>query len=267
MTTQPPSKRPDRYRLYVDESGDHTFAHAGSPNQYLALLGVWFRQRPEYDEFADSLNGLVRRFFGASPDDPIHLHRKDMIHGKGPFRILREPIVRARFDDALIEVIRSAAFRAVCVVIDKAEHHRRGIDPIHPYHACLAALMDRYCGWLRYKNAVGDVTAEARGRTEDSRLREAYANVFHVGTAGFRPGFHSGTLTTKDLKLKRKADNIPGLVLADLLAHPAKTAVLAEYSLADPVMRGFGYELQKVIAEKLHRDDTGRVPGHGTLLI
>ena len=268
MPTSNPPKKPDRYRLYVDESGDHTFAKAGSSNQYLALLGVWFRQDPEYNAFAESLVKFKREILGPSPDDPIHLHRKDILQRRGRFGVLNDPTLRTRFDHGLIDLIRSAAFRAVCIVIDKAAHQRRFVDPIHPYHNCLAALLDRYCGWLSYKNAIGDVLAESRGRTEDWQLQVAYAGIHDGGTSRFGPGFHARTLTSKDLKLKRKSDNIAGLELADLLAHPAKTEVLIEHKLTEPVQQGFVQELHKLIREKLHRDDaTGGIPGHGTLLL
>ena len=57
---------PARYRLYVDESGDHTFNLMEDPaHRYLALLGVWFRQADEYVAFADDLERFKR--FTVSP--------------------------------------------------------------------------------------------------------------------------------------------------------------------------------------------------------
>ncbi len=268
MPTGKTGKLPDRYRLYIDESGDHTFAKAGSPNQYLALLGVWFRQVDEYIAFSDALAKFKRDIFGASPDDPVYLHRKDVIQRRGPFGVLNDAKLRTRFDDGLVDLIRTASFRATCVVIDKAAHERRGLDPIHPYHHCLAALLDRYCGWLAYKNAVGDALAESRGRTEDWQLKGAYARVYDGGTLLLRAGFHAQRLTSRDLKVKPKSAKIPGLELADLLAHPAKTLVLVRHGIVEPVRGGFIVRLQEVIADKLRRDDeTGGIPGSGTLLL
>jgi len=45
-----------RYRLYIDESGDHTYNLLDDPShRYLALLGVWFRLPDDYQDFADDL--------------------------------------------------------------------------------------------------------------------------------------------------------------------------------------------------------------------
>lgn len=268
MSNQKIPKGPDRYRLYVDESGDHTYGNRGVPHQYLALLGVWFRQDDHYVAFADRLAAFKRLYFGSSPDDPVHLHRKDIIQRRGRFVVLNDAALRKRFDDALLEIIREAEFRATCVVIDKSAHERRHLDPIHPYHYCLAALLDRYCGWLSYKNAVGDVLAESRGRTEDWQLKGAYTRVYDSGTLRFRAGFHARTLTSRDLKLKPKSANIPGLELADLLAHPTKTIVLIQHRIVEPLVGGFVRCLHDEITEKLLRDDkTGEIAGHGTLLL
>jgi hypothetical protein len=44
-----PGRSASRYRLYVDESGNHTFTLLEDPaRRYLALLGVWFQQGPVF---------------------------------------------------------------------------------------------------------------------------------------------------------------------------------------------------------------------------
>ncbi|MGA2867087.1 MAG: hypothetical protein ABSF95_21635 [Verrucomicrobiota bacterium] len=46
--TNRPSTFEERYRLYLDESGDHVFNHLEKPShRFLCLLGCWFRN-PEY---------------------------------------------------------------------------------------------------------------------------------------------------------------------------------------------------------------------------
>lgn len=50
-----------RYRLYIDESGDHTFKLAESDNhRYLGLLGIWFDVEGSYRSFAQALASLRR---------------------------------------------------------------------------------------------------------------------------------------------------------------------------------------------------------------
>lgn len=161
-----------RYRLYLDESGDHTFNLLHDPaHRYLGLLGVWFQQVEEYARFADDLEHFKCSIFGPRPDKPVVFHRSDIINRKGAFGALREPHLCQRFDQGLLEAIARANFRMACVVIDKQTYLNRYASPFHPYHYCLAAMLDRYSGWLNYKNAVGDVMAESRGREEDLQLK------------------------------------------------------------------------------------------------
>ena len=211
-----------RYRLYIDESGDHTFKLADDDNhRYLGLLGIWFDVEGPYRAFAESLQALKRDIFGWHPDDePVCLHRKDVIERRGVFSRLRDPSLNARFEDRLSEVIRGSQFHMACVVIDKAAHRNR--EPFHPYHYCVAALLERYAGWLRRMGAQGDVLAESRGRTEDRELAEAFEKALHSAEQ------LKGVLTSKKIKLKKKEHAIAGLELADLLAYPFKREMVAE---------------------------------------
>jgi len=92
-----PVPRPSRYRLYIDESGDHTYNLLDEPShRYLALLGVWFRQADDYVAFADDLDKFKRELFGPRPDKPVILHRKvDNIAGLQLADVLAHPVKQA----------------------------------------------------------------------------------------------------------------------------------------------------------------------------
>ena len=254
-----------RYRLYIDESGDHSYNLLDDPShRYLALLGVWFRQADDYVEFADNLSNFKRQIFGPRPDKPVILHRADIINRKGPFGLLRDAEIRAMFDAGLLELIRRAKFTLMCVVIDKQAHSAKYASPFHPYHYCLAAMLDRYSGWLNYKNAVGDVIAESRGREEDLQLKQAYRRVYESGTLLFDYRHHQRALTSRDIKVQPKAANIAGLQLADLLAHPVKQACLLEKQLVTDAGEVFGKELCMVVQAKFNVHEwRGQVEGYG----
>ena len=80
----PPPPRRTRYRLYIDESGDHTYKLLDDlSHRYLSLLGVWFRQVDHYTTFAEDLDRFKREVFGPRPDAPVVLHRSDIINRKG----------------------------------------------------------------------------------------------------------------------------------------------------------------------------------------
>lgn len=265
----PPTERlrPHRYRLYIDESGDHAYELLNDPcRRYLALLGVWFRQSDDYVAFADELESLKRSVFGPRPDKPVILHRTDIINRKGPFGILCDAEIRRRFDEGLLGVIGRAKFTLCCVIIDKQVHHLRYADPFPPYDYCLAAMLDRYSGWLNYWNAVGDAMAESRGREEDMQLKVAYRRVYEGGTIQYPREHHQRALTSKDLKVEPKTANIAGLQLADLLAHPVKQARLATAGLVPAGPREFGQRLYQTILAKFNvRRDTGMLEGYGVV--
>jgi hypothetical protein len=258
---------PPRHRLYIDESGDHTYNLLDDPShRYLALLGVWFRQHDCYVEFADDLERLKREVWGPRPDKPVNLHRSDIINRRGPFGVLLDEEKRRQFDDGLIEVISRARFRIVCVIIDKKAHRECYVDPFHPYHFCLAAMLDRYSGWLNYWNGVGDVMAEARGKEEDIQLTQAYTRVYESGTLMFDREHHQRALTTKDIKLQRKHANIAGLQLADLLAHPLKQECLIARGLIPDTGATYGKRVCDAVQGKYNRHErTKAVAGYGTV--
>lgn len=257
--------RPPRYRLYVDESGDHTYNLLDDlSHRYLALLGVWFRQADDYVAFADSLDQFKRDVFGPRPDKPVILHRSDIINHKGAFGVLEDPDKAAAFDAGLLTIVTEARFRMICVVIDKKRHLDRYSSPFHPYHYCMAAMLDRYSGWLNHHSSVGDVMAESRGREEDLQLKQAYTRVYESGTLMFGHDHHQRALTSKDIKLAGKRDNIAGLQLADVLAHPVKQACLASREIIAEPTDGYGGRLYEVAKEKFNRyEGTGRIDGYG----
>ena len=257
--------QPVRYRLYIDESGDHTYNLLDDPShRYLGLLGVWFRQADHYVTFADDLEGFKRDMFGPRPDKPVILHRSDIINRKGAFGRLCNAEARARFDSGLLKIIGRATFTLVCVIIDKQAHLEKYTSPFHPYHHCLAAMLDRYSGWLGYKNAVGDVMAESRGDEEDLQLMQAYRRVFESGTLMFGHEHHQRVLTSKEIKVRRKAANIAGLQLADLIAYPVKQSCLLEKGLIADPGDVFGKEVVKAIESKFNdHEGLRKVQGYG----
>lgn len=263
------TSRPVRYRLYVDESGDHAYSKLDHiAHRYLALLGVWFQQPEAYTRFADALTAFKRQFFGPRPDHPVVLHRTELVNRKGPFGILSDDDVWRRFDEALLKVVGEADFKTVCVVIDKKTHLDRYASQFHPYHYCLAAMLDRYSGYLNLLNAVGDVMAESRGREEDLQLKQAYRRVYMSGTLMFDRQRHQRVLTSRDLKLERKSANIAGLQLADILAHPVKQHCLIHRGLIPDSGGTFGKQLVSAVMPKFNRQVyQNRIDGYGRVYL
>ncbi len=115
-----PSKFEDRYRLYLDESGDHVFRETTeTAHRFLCLLGCWI-QNPAYVQFHQELERFKERHFHHHPDNPVVLHREDIINARRVFKTLQDERKRAAFDTDLLAIIEAAQFRVVAVIIDKA---------------------------------------------------------------------------------------------------------------------------------------------------
>lgn len=157
----------------------------------------------------------------------------------------------------------------ITVVIDKKAHiERYGSAAFHPYHYCLAVLLERYCGFLNRIHGQGDVMAESRGGTEDRQLRAAYQSIWQNGTHFRTPQFFQQALTSKEIKLKPKAANIAGLQVADLLAYPCKQEILLAHERIQDPGDVFGKEISRCVASKYNRRlSDGRVKGYGQVFL
>ena len=263
---------PLRLRLYIDESGDHTFRNV-DPNQwdkrYLCLLGCSFDANYYQTDFCPAFEELKAKHFGSDPDESVILHREDMVAKRGPFAILRDGGKNEVFRGDFLALVDKAHFRLFAVVVDKINTQQKNYGPIpfHPYHIGLLAMMERYCGWLNLISGTGDVLAESRGGREDQSLKAAYKAVFTGGTR-YRPSefFHS-SLTTKELKIKKKDQNIAGLQIADLLAYPARRQILHGRGIGTP-LTGFTRTLAEHLEPKYNRQVyRGYVEGYGKIFL
>lgn len=223
-----------KYRMYVDEVGNSDMGNTDNPNhRFLSLTGVIMALDYVKEVFSPKLEKLKNEYFTSNhPDDPVILHRKEIVNAKHPFEVLSDPKIRNLFDDNLINMIKETDFTLITVVIDKKEHNDRySTWKYDPYHYCMAILLERYVMLLERKGIVGDVMAESRGGKEDRRLKDSFSRLHSEGTNYISAVQLQKRLTSKQLKVKKKAVNVPGLQLADLVAHPSRREILEEKSL------------------------------------
>lgn len=258
----------ERYRLYLDESGDHVFKRLDEEShRYLCLLGCWFRGLA-YRPFHKALEQLKQAHFPHSPDEPLVLHRKDLINRRGVYGRLRDPLAGERFDSDLLALIKEAAFRIVAVVVDKkALADEYGTAAAHPYHLAMGFMLQRYCGFLNHINRIGDVLAESRGGTEDRLLKDSYARVYERGAWMVPAAVFQQALTSREVKVKPKTANIAGLQLADILGHPVRQSILIERGKTNSPLGPFAAKLLAVVNGKFNRHlYNGRVEGYGKIM-
>jgi len=261
---------PKRYRLYIDESGDHTYSEEDKPEKrYLGLTGLIIESEYYRSKFQPELELLKQKHFPHSPDEPVIFHRKDLIGKHGPFWRLRDPQKEKSFNEDFLNFLKIEEYTLITVVIDKKSHVERYHEAaLHPYHFCMVAMLERYCGFLNFFNAIGDVLAESRGGKEDLQLKEAYQRVYGSGTQFRDFEFFQKSLSSKEIKLKPKSANIAGAQIADLLAHPCKTEILIDCKIIKQWSEVFGKEICKVIKSKYNRHlFNGRIYGYGKVFL
>jgi len=259
-----------RYRLYIDESGAHTYSELEDPaKRYLGLTGIFVEGEYYRTTFQPGMERLKQKHFPHNPDEPVILHREDIINRRGLFWRLRDVEREQAFNEDLLQFIEEQDYRVITVVIDKKTHiERYGEAAYHPYHYCLVAMLERYCGYLNFRNAQGDVLAESRGGTEDQQLKVAYRAVYNAGTQWRGTEFFQRSLTSSEIKLKQKLRNIAGLQLADLLAYPSKQEILIEERVINDPGDNFGKQICQRIQIKYNKQEyEQRIKGYGKIFL
>jgi hypothetical protein len=265
---QRPSSPGERYRLYLDESGDHVYRRLQEErHRYLCLSGCWFRG-DDYRALHAALEAFKQKHLPHNPDEPIVLHREDIVNRRRAFWRLRDGAAREAFDAELLQLIADADFKVVAVVIDKAAVQANyPSSPAHPYHLAMGFMLQRFCGYLNQANRVGDVMAESRGGREDRLLKDSYARIYDRGM-WYRSGdFFRQALATGELKVKPKKANIAGLQLADLLSNPLRKYTLMRMRRSPGPLPPFAGKVMDVAEPKFNRQlHTGQVEGYGYVL-
>jgi len=261
------------YHIYVDEVGNHDLTHVGDDNhRFLSLTGVIAEQQYADQVIAPELADLKARYFGGPRAGvAVVLHRADMINRRPPFEALRVPAMAQAFDAELLSALSRWDYTVITVLIDKREHCRRyQVWQYHPYHYCLAALLERYVNYLETKNDVGDVVIECRGKREDRKLQREYGRFHRVGTSFCKAARFNKHLCSKALTMRRKCEDIPGLQVADVIAHPSYRHIVEQHGLVPQPARPhpFGDQIAEILGRfKYRRNGYGVVTGYGTKVL
>lgn len=256
-----------KYRLYIDEVGNSDINSSKDPNhRYLSLTGIILELEYVAKVVFPELEHIKQDYFKSHPDEPVVLHRKELISKKYPFEILKDVEIEQSFNEALLSLLQKFDYGVVTVTIDKQEYQQKyKVLHFDPYHYSLAIMVGRYIEWLKVMNAVGDVMAESRGGNEDRRLKASFERAYTEGFAFVSANDFEAHLTSKQLKVKLKGNNIAGLQLADIIAYPSYRIMLAgkEQKLLPD---SFGSKIGKILEEsKYIRNYSGRVEDWGRI--
>lgn len=241
-----------KYRIYIDEVGNADLESSDDPNhRFFSLTGVIVDLDHIRVVVHPQMAALKEKYFGSDPDEPVVFHRKEMLNAGPPFQALRDATLRRRFDDELLDFLRSWEYTVISVCLDKKRHKETyTVWRYDPYHYCLEVLLERFVYFLNRRGQRGDALAESRGGREDTRLKAAYERLWSQGTDFVPPDQFQRALTSKQLKMKTKSNNIAGLQLADLLAHPSRNEILQEQGLLRTGFSPFAARVVKILQRK-----------------
>ncbi|MDI6739747.1 MAG: DUF3800 domain-containing protein [Candidatus Edwardsbacteria bacterium] len=222
-------------RIYIDEVGNPDLENSDNPNhRFLSLTGIIGNLRYFDAVVHPQMESLKRRYLNYHADEPVVFHRKEMMNADPPFERFKDANTRKLFDEELIKLLTDWEYTVVSVCLDKKRHKEiYDVWRYDPYHYCLALILERYLLFLRRKGCMGDVMAESRGGKEDMRLKSSFLRLVETGTDYIKPELFKNVLTSKELKVKPKLNNIAGLQIADLVAHTSRDEILKEH--------GYGY--------------------------
>ena len=247
-----------KFRMYIDEVGNPDLGSSDNPNhRFLSLTGVIIDLDFVSDTLHPEMEVLKVRYFGSHPDEPVILHRKELVNCKSPFRALKDPEFRAAFDRELLTLMANWEYTVITVCLDKKRHRDTYTTwRYDPYHYCLAVLLERFNFWLNRRQDRGDVLAESRGGKEDRRLKDSFHRLWEQGTEYVDPEQFQRSFTSRQLKVKPKTANISGLQLADLIAHPSRSEILDQNGLLGRSLAPFVQKVIDILQEKY--DQQGR---------
>jgi hypothetical protein len=78
-----------KFRMYVDEVGNNDLESSDDPlHRFLSLTGVILELDYVNTNIFPQMEKLKSKFFGSHPDEPIILHRKEVVNAKYPFESL-----------------------------------------------------------------------------------------------------------------------------------------------------------------------------------
>ncbi|HQO21301.1 MAG TPA: DUF3800 domain-containing protein [Acidobacteriota bacterium] len=251
-----------KYRLYIDEVGNSDVNSSDNPNhRFLSLTGVIISLEYVSETLNSDMEEFKKKHVGSHPDEPVILHRKEIMNALDDFRVLADPQKRAEFDDDLVSLLKRWQYTLLTVCLDKKNHKDTYSTWIYdPYHYCLAVLLERYNYWLNRHSCHGDVMAESRGGKADMRLKNSFNNLWNKGTDYVGADQFQKSLTSSQLKVKMKTANISGLQLADLLAFPCRAQILAEQGYLGKEYERFTKRILPIIEEKYDKRE-GKIYG------
>jgi hypothetical protein len=212
-----------RFIAFFDECGDHSLTKINPELPVFALCTVIVERDAYARAIVPEVSAFKLRYFA---HEGINLHSRDIRKAEGPFSILQNGPVREHFLGDLSDMMGRLPFTLFTTVIHKHAHKARyGDGARNPYGVALEYSFERILHFMEsHKETALPVIAEARGKNEDNELRASFHRLMTEGTYYNRA--ERFRRLTCPISFRRKQDNIAGVQLADLCAHPVARKAL-----------------------------------------
>ncbi|VVT04765.1 DUF3800 domain-containing protein [Erythrobacter sp. EC-HK427] len=253
-------------RLYVDEQGTDTLTNLDQDkHRFLSLTGVALNREYARDNLVPAINSLKGDLFNEDPDEPFSLHRSHILGGNGPFHKIRtDDAFKAQFNQRITDIFVDTDYKVITALIDKQWMVKQWHwERRHPYHYLMEILVEKFAQYLERAGDIGDIMPESRQK-KDRLLQSEYARVRAEGTQYVDSARIQSVLRGGSLKFRTKRDNIAGLQLCDLLAHPSHMFVREK--MGHNVNRSaFSTMVGNILLNhgKYDRSASGKVKGYG----
>lgn len=117
-------------------------------------------------------------------------------------------------------------------------------------------MLERYCHFLKSNYGVGDVLIESRTKEVDRPLSEFYRKLYEHGTNFMNESFFQSLLTSTEIKISKKCDNIAGLQIADLMAVPLRNRILEKHRSITFEKENYGKMIFNAIKSKIYSEQS-----------
>ena len=212
-----------RFIAFFDECGDHSLSKIDKDFPLFLLSTVVVERQAYAEEVIPNLAAFKLRYFA---HEGINLHSREIRKAEGPFVLLQNTAVRQRFLGELSALMAKLPFTLFITAVHKTAYvQRHGASARNPYELALEYSFERILHFLeeRHENQL-PVIAEARGQQEDNALRAGFQRLMTLGT-DYNKAERFQKLVCP-ISFRRKHDNIAGIQLADLCAHPTARHLL-----------------------------------------
>lgn len=212
-----------KFIAFFDECGDHSMEKIDKDFPLFVLALVVMERNDYRDHALAEFNRFKLRYFN---HEGINLHSRDIRLANGPFSLLLNSTVRPRFMDDLSGMMERLPFTLFISAIHKGQHHQqRGDNAENPYELALTFTLESL---VQFLEAAGEthlpVVAEARGKREDNSLEQVFYRLMARGTESVAQ--ERFKRLDCPLSFQSKKNNIVGVQIADLCAHPCARHIL-----------------------------------------